>query len=66
LKDVVLVLTKIIYCRDGQLIWLAGHFEMAAFIGSIGRFICWYWVHCARCTLQGNKRRAPKKHRGHL
>jgi len=30
---VTLVLTKITYCRDGHLIWLAGHFEMAAFSG---------------------------------
>jgi len=33
LKDVALVLTKITCCRDGQLIRLAGHFEMAAFSG---------------------------------
>jgi len=25
--------TKITYCRDGHLIWLAGHFDMAAFSG---------------------------------
>jgi len=31
LKDVMLVLTKMTYCRDGQLICLAGHFELAAF-----------------------------------
>jgi len=31
LKDVMLVLTKITYCRDEQLIWLTDHFEMAAF-----------------------------------
>jgi len=29
----MLVLTKITDCRDGQLIWLAGRFEMAAFSG---------------------------------
>jgi len=23
----MLILTKITYCRDGQLIWLEGHFE---------------------------------------
>ena len=23
----MLIVTNIIYCRDGQLIWLAGHFE---------------------------------------
>jgi len=27
----MLVLTKITYCRDEQLIWLTDHFEMAAF-----------------------------------
>jgi len=27
----MLVLTKITYCRDGQLIWLRGHIEKAAF-----------------------------------
>jgi len=27
------VLIKTTYCRDGQLIWLAGHFEMATFSG---------------------------------
>jgi len=26
-------LTKITYCRDGQLIWLKGQFEMAANTG---------------------------------
>jgi len=31
LKDIMLVLTKITYCRDGQIVWSAGHFEMAAF-----------------------------------
>jgi len=29
----MLVLIKITCCRDGQLIWLAGHFEMTAFSG---------------------------------
>jgi len=29
----MLVLKKIAYCRDGQLIRLAGHYEMAAFSG---------------------------------
>jgi len=29
----MLVLTKITDCRDGQLIWLAGHFEMSALSG---------------------------------
>jgi len=29
----MLVLTKITCSRDGQLIWLAGHFEMVAFSG---------------------------------
>jgi len=29
----MLVLTKITYCRDGQLIWLAGHVEITAFSG---------------------------------
>jgi len=57
----MLVLTKITDCRDGQLIWLAGRFEMAAFSGQTDRFICWYWVHCARCTLQDNERRGTEK-----
>jgi len=29
----MLVLIKITYCRDGQSIWLEGHFETAAFSG---------------------------------
>jgi len=29
----MLVLTKITYFRDGQLIWFVGHFEMATFSG---------------------------------
>jgi len=29
----MLVLTKISCCRCGQLSWLKGHFEMAAFSG---------------------------------
>jgi len=29
----MLVLTKITYCRDGKLICLAGHIEVAAFSG---------------------------------
>jgi len=29
----MLVPTKITHCKDGQLIWLAGHFKMAAFSG---------------------------------
>jgi len=29
----MLVLTNYIYCRDGQLIWLAGHLQMAACSG---------------------------------
>jgi len=27
----MLVLTKMTYYRDGQLIWFAGHFQMGAF-----------------------------------
>jgi len=27
------VLIKITYCSDGQLLWLEGHFEKAAFSG---------------------------------
>jgi len=30
----MLVLIKMTYCRDGQLIWLEGHFEKAAFVGA--------------------------------
>jgi len=29
----MLVLIEITFCRDGQLIWLEGHFEKAAFSG---------------------------------
>jgi len=29
----MLVLTKITYCSDEQLIWFAGHLEMAAISG---------------------------------
>jgi len=57
----MLVPTKITYCTDGQLIWLEGRFEMAAFSGYVDRFICWYWVHCARCTLHDNERRGTDK-----
>jgi len=33
LKDVMLELIKITYCRDEQLIWLWSHFEKAAVSG---------------------------------
>jgi len=52
---------KITYCRDGQSIWLKGHFEKAAFSGQRDIFIWRYWVHCARCTLQDNQRWGPEK-----
>jgi len=38
LKDVMLVLIKL-HGRDGQLISLGGHFQMAAFSGQVNRFL---------------------------
>jgi len=29
----MLALIKITYCKDGELIWLVGHFEKVAFSG---------------------------------
>jgi len=62
----MLVLAKTTCCRDGQLIWLACHFDMAAFSRQTDRFIYWYWVHCARCTLQDKttKSRGTKNTQG--
>jgi len=60
----MLVLSKTTCCKDGQIIWLACHFEMAAFSGWTDRCICWYWVHCARCSLQDNERRSTAKTQG--
>jgi len=53
----VLVLIKITYCRDGQLIWLGDHFEKAAFSRQTDRIICRYWVHFAR--LDSSRQRMP-------
>jgi len=34
---------------------------------TLDRFIWWYWVNCARYTLQNGKNAgSPKKHRGYL
>jgi len=57
----MLDLIKITCCRDGQLMWLEGHFEKAAFNGKIDRFIWRYWVQCARYTLQNNRRWGTEK-----
>jgi len=62
----MLVPIKLTYCRNGQLIWLEGHFEKYAFSGWINGIICQYWVHCARCTLQfqdNNRRGTENIHR---
>jgi len=53
------VLIKITYCRDGQLRWLEGHFERPR-SAEDKHIILPYWVHCARFTLQNNKRRGPE------
>ena len=52
---------NIAYCREWQSIWLEGHFEKAAFSVWMDRYICRYWVHCARCTLQDNQHWGTEK-----
>jgi len=57
----MLVLTEITYCRDGQLICLAGHFEKAGFSGTVGtEFIS------PDVLFKTPKARTPKIHRGYL
>jgi len=53
---------KISYCRDaGQLIWLAGHFEKAAFSGQIDRFIWRYRFIASDVLFKTTNTGAPKK-----
>jgi len=46
----MLVLIKIAYYRDKQLIWFEGNFEKATFSRYVDSFIWRYWVHWATCT----------------
>jgi len=60
----MLVLIKITYCRDGQLIWLGATLRRPWSAKQIYRFIWRYWVHCGRCTLH-NTAGVQKKRGGY-
>jgi len=61
----MLVLIKITYCRDGQLLWLQGHFEKAAFSGEKQIYLSLLSTLRQMLLFQPTNAGAPKKRRGY-